>query len=77
MAVNIDKMEKAGTILNYLIDCSNKLYLLFLKYILPTISKLNRLFQSEQPKVYSLNKHMLILVKSLLENFIKSLYLPI
>lgn len=35
----------------------------------------SKLFQSEEPKIYTLNKQMLRLVQSLLHNFIKPTYL--
>lgn len=74
-AVNIDKIDNAKVILQNLNDCTNELYLKFLKYILPIVNNLNKLFQSAEPKLYSLNKQMERLVKVILSNCIKPDYL--
>ena len=53
----------------------NKLYFLFLNYVLNIINKLNIEFQSELPKVHVLYKRVSELYRSILRNFIKKSHL--
>ena len=73
-AVNADKLESATTILNYLEDPLNLLYLKFLSSILPIINNLNRLFQCEAPKIHKLYTEIERLVLTVLDCFMLSSY---
>lgn len=49
----------------------NRLYLTFLSHVLPIFNNLNRLMQSESPKIQSLYKEITMVVKTILDFYIK------
>ena len=51
-----------------------RLYLGFLSYILPIISKLNVEFQSEKPQVFDMHEKIAQLRRTIMKNYIKSCY---
>ena len=56
MCVNIDHIDSAQNILDNLNNPITRLYLEFLKFILPQINKLNRIFQSEHPQIHKIHE---------------------
>ncbi|XP_053699227.1 uncharacterized protein LOC128746206 [Sabethes cyaneus] len=76
-AVNIDRVEKGkvSSIYEALNSFETKLYLSFLSYILPWVNRLNKLFQSENPALYSLHANVSMLYRTILDNFMKPEYL--
>ena len=75
MCYQVEKIDTAKSIFQNLEDPIVRLYLEFLKYILPTINKLNKMFQSEQPQIHNIHDGIKRLVCSLFDNFIKPEYL--
>ena len=76
-AVNADKLENAQTILNYLEEPVNELFLKFLSSILPSINNLNRLFQSESSQIHIVYTEVRRLVLNILDCFILPSYLEL
>nr|CAI5849290.1 unnamed protein product [Callosobruchus analis] len=70
-----DQASGADEINAMLSNPLNKIYLLFLEYILPTFTDLNIEFQSENSKIYSLYPRILSACKFLLSCFLKPDYL--
>ncbi|XP_043277820.1 zinc finger MYM-type protein 1-like [Venturia canescens] len=73
-AVFEDNLHSTESILNCLKTPVYKLYLTFLSYTLESVNKLNLEFQSEKPKIQSLNKSVSELFKSMLKNFMQPSY---
>jgi hypothetical protein len=74
--VNEDnKLESAVAIYNKMQNVFSKLYLLFLDYILPYITDLNREMQSEKPKIYTLYSRVESVLTTILDMFIRKHYL--
>lgn len=63
--------SNAGDISDFLTNPSNKLYMLFLSYILNIINENNKIFQSEFTKIHLLDEYMRNLYTDVLKNFIK------
>lgn len=74
-AYNIDQIDSVQNIIEKLDNPINELYLLFLKYILPIINNLNKLFQSENPQIQNMHSNMTRLFLSILDNFVQPQYL--
>lgn len=53
----------------------NELYLCFLKYILPIINNLNKLFQSESPQIQNMQSSIKKLFLTVLDDFVQPQYL--
>lgn len=56
-------------------DPAVKVYLKFLKYILPIINQMNRLLQSETPELCRLHGEISRLYRTVLDNFLKPEYM--
>ena len=67
--------EKKNAIRKGLEDPSVRIYLKFLKYILPIINQKNRLFQSETPELPRLHGEILRLNRTVLDNFMQAEYI--
>ena len=67
--------EKMNAIRIGLEDPTVKLYLTFLKYILPIINQINRLFQSESPELCRLHGDITRLYRTILDNFLTAQYM--
>lgn len=74
-AVLEDNLDAATHIFNKLNDVCFKLYLTFLSYILPLITKMNQEFQSEKPKLYAVYTRLETISRTILKNFMKSDYI--
>ncbi|XP_055837589.1 zinc finger MYM-type protein 6-like isoform X2 [Episyrphus balteatus] len=71
---NLEAFENQNStvnISNFLMNSKNKLYLLFLSYILNLMNKSNKLFQSEFTQIHLLNQVMQDLFLEILKNFIR------
>lgn len=70
-AVVNDRLLAAETILQKLHDPLSKLFLQFLKFILPIFNNLNREMQSTSPQIYHLRTKIVGVYKTILECFIR------
>lgn len=70
-AVTSDRLLAAETILQKLNDPLSKLFLQFLKFILPIFNNLNREMQSTSPQIYHLRSKIITVYKTILECFIR------
>ncbi|XP_049294154.1 uncharacterized protein LOC125769464 [Anopheles funestus] len=75
--VRTDKLtrEKMEAIRVGLEDPTIKVYLTFLKYILPVINQINKLFQSASPELCRLHGDVSRLYRTILDNFLASEYM--
>lgn len=74
---SFDKTNKSCASHNILSMLNNPeiyLYFCFLEYVLPFFNDLNRLFQSEKPKVQTLYKDIEDITRALLSNFMDNSY---
>ncbi|XP_050316342.1 uncharacterized protein LOC126750689 [Anthonomus grandis grandis] len=69
------KISQANIILEKLNTPENKLYLSFLSHVLPIFNSLNKLMQSESPKIHVIYKEVARTVKTILDYYIKDEYL--
>lgn len=67
-----DHLQAARTILNALKEPVYKLYFAFLKYVLPLITKANKVFQSETAQVHAVRSVLLQLYLTIAKNFLRS-----
>lgn len=74
-AILEDNLVAASTIHNALNNVIFKLYLTFLAYILPLITKLNLEFQAERPQLYNIYDRIQTTTKTIFKNFMKSNYI--
>lgn len=65
------KVNSAESINNMLQNIFQKMYLLFLDHILPTVINLNLEMQAEKPKIFLLYSNVEILYRTVLEMFVK------
>ena len=72
-AVTTDKLKSAEMILCELTNQCNKVYLLFLKYVLTYFNQINALFQSKKPLIHELHQESVKLFMQLGQNFIKKI----
>ncbi|XP_046806583.1 uncharacterized protein LOC124419838 isoform X2 [Lucilia cuprina] len=72
---DVEKFDSTQRIINYLHNPEFELYLLFLKFILNDINKLNRLFQNESPKIHLLNSTINRLYGKIFECIVKEEYI--
>jgi len=66
-----DRLLAAETILQRLNDPLSKLFLQFIKFILPIFNNLNREMQSTSPQIYHLRTKIIGVYKTILECFIR------
>lgn len=64
--------DKAQALHSQLSSQYTKLYLEFLEYVLPFITKINKEFQSEKPKIYTLHRKMEAMFLSVVELYMKA-----
>lgn len=74
-SVDGKQAEKMREIHEKLCNPLTMLYLNLLGYVIPKINKLNRMFQSENPKVYQLYSETERLVRTILDNFMRPEYM--
>lgn len=73
-AVLEDNLVAASTIHTALNNIIYKLYLTFLAYILPLITKLNVEFQAEKPQIHNIYDRIQTITKTIYKNFMKNEY---